>query len=199
MLRPTPKGPQGGATAVKLGAGLHLPSALAATSTKTLVAAASLVGIATAATVSVIVVGSNAVVLAGIATAGGGLVLRLDTPIGRRQPADRRPQAVTRQRASPPRRRVRLRPQPRLRRPPLVPDAVGSTSGTGTQLSSPGTGSSGSGSAGSGSAGAGSRPTSGSKPVTDHDRRAVAGQGAAGQGRPCHRSRLWSRRSSSRR
>ena len=46
---------------MKLGAGFHLPSALAATSTKTLVAAASLVSIATAATVSVIVVGSNAV------------------------------------------------------------------------------------------------------------------------------------------
>ena len=47
---------------MKLGAALRLPPALAATPVKTLVAAISLVGITTAATVSVILIGSNAAV-----------------------------------------------------------------------------------------------------------------------------------------
>ena len=47
---------------MKLGAALRLPSALAATSVKTVIAAASLVGITTAATAGVIMLGSNAIV-----------------------------------------------------------------------------------------------------------------------------------------
>ena len=47
---------------MKLGAAFRLPSALAATSVKTVIAAASLVGITTAATAGVIMLGSNAIV-----------------------------------------------------------------------------------------------------------------------------------------
>ncbi len=47
---------------MKLGAAFHLPSALAATSTKTVIAAVGLVGVTTAATAGVVLLGSQAAV-----------------------------------------------------------------------------------------------------------------------------------------